>query len=104
MKMMKLLCKTCKNIMIVRDDRENHSWKYGQCGKCHYFGFQNKIRRNQNEKYLTRGKYEKIIKHKQIVTEQNIDLYCKISKIIRGKKCKPHTVLSTQFIHKEVLP
>ena len=112
-------CKTCGRTQRVVDADFNHSWQHQQCSKCHYFGIGKHDRTNNHSGRLGKRRdrtnfkgekqfKDKIPKHKVIVTEKNIDLYCKISQIIRGKPCtNKDRVLNTQsngIVRKPVIP
>jgi hypothetical protein len=94
-------CKTCPYTRKMGGGNMPHCWKYGQCPDCHYFGLYKNNQSNHGwAGSRIRGKSPKgtgkVDYHKVRVTKINIDLYCKLSKILRDKSCKPNLVLNTQ--------
>ena len=85
-------CRTCSyTVKSIRLDTK-HCWIHGQCPDCHYFGvYKNNQRDHGWAGARTRGyksmKGKKADYNRVIVNEKNIDLYCKLSSIIRGKPC-----------------
>lgn len=87
-------CKIC-GISVFRSINDSVCWKERMCGTCFYkkeYSYKKKI-----------GHSEKIQKNYSIVTPNNIDLYCKLSKIIRKKPCySKKMVLSAQRKEKRI--
>jgi len=85
----------------MSNDRRHH-WDHQQCYECHYLGIDKRGTLNKNYRNgsplanrwrgfkTKRGKRTKL---KLDVNEKNIDLYCKLSQIIRDKPCVPSLVL-----------
>lgn len=99
-------CRTCGFVVRVLDrDNNNHHWDYLQCVTCHYFGVIKSNKHNSGRYgkskiraigYKTSKSLHKEEHHKIRITNSNIELYCKLSQIIRDKPCIPNLVLATQ--------
>lgn len=94
-------CRSCGiNVNVIKG---RHCWeKSRQCGECHYF------RRFRKTKEKKRGRFpytndipagiQRLYMRK--ITPENINLYCKLSYIIRGKKCiNKNLLLKSQHAH-----
>lgn len=95
-------CITC-GIPSRSDAEFLHCWQHNQCRKCHYFGIIPKGK--MSIKWESNPPHSKVEYHKSLITEKNIELYCKLSQIIRDKPCKnKNLVLRLQHKNKESLP
>src|SRR5574337_822109 len=98
-------CRTCMRTIRSKDPtgRKNHNWDYNQCYYCHYLLLYSSPRirgPSLMNGSMAKKTSKKIEKHRMIITEKNIELYCKISQIIRGKKCRPKVVLQNQKLRR----
>ena len=97
-------CRTC-GFVVLRPKNEVHHWQHQQCSQCHYFKIGRHRRKNQG---IKQHEYHDGQKHRYgigrrpivIVNDKNIDLYCKLSEIILGKKCKMGMVIKMQKMNK----
>ena len=92
-------CSICKRRFHINEKQKNHSSKKGHCKQCHYLG----LRKNKDPKLYKRTtgnlkwQDKPLEKYSVKITKDNLDLYCKLSKIIRGKSCtNPKLVLARQ--------
>lgn len=101
-------CKTCGFVKKGVNSKTHH-WQRQQCSQCHYFKV-GRHRRNYHRKkqyeYADGKRHREGIRKipKAIISEKNLDLYCKLSQIIRGKKCKPKMVFAKQRWTEPVIP
>lgn len=105
-----LRCKTCGFTIRCLDRNNNlHHWDHQQCYNCHYFrisskGYTGKSTGRYGEARVrgvgwSKGRH--FPKHKIRITKKNIELYCKLSKIIRDKPCtNPNLTISLQKLLK----
>lgn len=97
-------CSTCGK--IKRNPKESlHCWNHGQCRECHYLGLTPEYNLKKHAKRKCRQPWQDkpLDKYNVKVTDKNIDLYCRLSKIIRGKPCKNPKLVIARQSH-DVLP
>lgn len=101
---------------IIRNEEPHSDFMHCGCGYCKFErNLYDRLRRIiYPEKFIIASRYVISTRHNKdknpfrgrkkeyvTVTPNNINLYCKLSKIIRDKPCKPNIVLANQ--RKEVI-
>ena len=96
-------CRTCGKTSKKLNNDHRHHWDKGQCSNCHYLGFRGKRvavvgRYGSTKRKIGMGSTlgDRVNKHRVRITEENIELYCKVTQIMRGRPCVKKRVLATQ--------
>lgn len=90
-------CITCGTTIRHIDKDHRHHWDHFQCAKCHYLGMRSgsgkRTKYHGDPLLKTRSTGKSIPSERVKVTPDNVDLYCKLSLILRNKVANPNIVL-----------